>query len=584
MRTHHGRDAPFLRRPQRAAALIAWLLAAALLGGCNESPPDGERKGQGGGGITGGEPAPVARSLEQILASGRLRVLTRNAPTTWYVDRDGEPAGPEHDLVTAFAASLGLEVEFLVAETIDEILARLEAGDADLAAAGLTVTDARRPRFRFGPSYQSVTQQVVCRRDTAQPESLEELAGLDLVVIASSSYSERLAELKAGGHPGLRWRETAEHDTEALLRQVWSREIDCTVADSTIVDINRRYMPELIAPLNLSRDQNLAWAFPREAEALARAVGEWQTEFESHGGLARVRERYYGFYAEFDYVDIARYVRRIDQRFPRYRAYFQEAAEQYGLDYTLVAAQGYQESHWVANAKSPTGVRGIMMLTLPTARAMGVTNRLDPRQSIFGGARYLAKLKTRFDEAVQEPDRTWLALAAYNVGRGHLHDAQVLARERGLSPHRWADVKEVLPLLADKRFYARLKYGYARGHEPVRYVQRIREYQQVLVSQLAVDVARSRVGGGEPRPPAAEGAQAARSKLRSSPVSTASPGSRVPAPSPRGQGSPTTCRHGASGKCSEGSGEPAWACQPLPRYWALKPRTSSCTRRVASLS
>ncbi len=472
----------------------AWA-AALLLAACGEAPEGGA--GAGGGAPVqtqapaqaAAPPAPLPRSLPQIKTSGTLRVLTRNAPTTWYIDRDGQPAGPEHDLVEAFAAALGVEAEYVMAATVDDILRRLEAGEADLAAAGLTITDARKERLLFGGSYQSVTQQVVCRRDTAQPESVEDLVGLDLVVIASSSYSERLRELRADGHPGLAWRETAELDTEALLRQVWSRAIDCTVADSNIVDINRRYMPELIAPFNLSRDQPLAWAFPAGSEALVEASGEWLAAFGQDNSLARLRDRYYGFYAEFDYVDIARYIRRIDQRFPRYRDLFQKAAEEHALDYTLVAAQGYQESHWVADAKSPTGVRGIMMLTLPTAKAMGVTNRLDPRQSIFGGARYLAHMTRRFDEAVREPDRTWLALAAYNVGRGHLHDAQALARRQGLAPHLWADVKQVLPLLSDPRYYRDLKYGYARGHEPVRYVQRIREYQQVLVRQLQGELA-----------------------------------------------------------------------------------------------
>jgi len=127
-----------------------------------------------------------------------------------------------------------------------------------------------------------------------------------------------------------------------------------------------------------------------------------------------------------------------------------------------------------------------MMLTLDTAKAMGVNSRLDPKQSIFGGAKYLSQLiNKRFSDEVKEPDRTWLALAAYNVGRGHLHDAQSLARKQGLNPYLWSDIKQVLPLLSDKRYYHDLKYGYARGNEPVRYVQRIREYQHILENELA---------------------------------------------------------------------------------------------------
>lgn len=447
---------------------IVMILLALLLVACGERPESGSAEG---------------RSLEAIKASGKLVVLTRNAPTTWYIGRDGEPTGPEHDMVEAFAASLGVAPEFRELPTIDAILTALENDEGDLAAAGLTHTPVRAKRFRFGPAYQDVTQQVVCRRDNVQPESIDELLGLDIKVIARSSYSERLERIKADSHPNLTWTETADADTETLLRQVWNRDIDCTVADSNIVDINRRYFPELITPMNLGRSQSLAWAMPAGAGELETAVADWLEAFESSGRLAALQERYYGFFEVFDYVDTRVYIRRIDQRFPKYRGYFHQAAERYDLPPLLLAAQGYQESHWNPSARSPTGVRGIMMLTRNTAQAMGVDNRLDPRQSIFGGAKYLARMKKRFVDEVTEPDRTWLALAAYNVGRAHLHDAQILARRQGLSPHLWRDIKQVLPLLSEKRYYRDLKYGYARGMEPVRYVQRIREYQHILKNE-----------------------------------------------------------------------------------------------------
>lgn len=447
---------------------ILLILLVVLLAACGDRQESGSAEG---------------RSLETIKASGKLVVLTRNAPTTWYIGRDGEPTGPEHDMVEAFAATLGVEPEFRELPTIDAILTALENDEGDLVAAGLTHTPVRAKRFRFGPAYQDVTQQVVCRRDNVQPESIDELMGLNIKVIARSSYSERLERIKADSQPDLAWTETEDADTETLLRQVWNRDIDCTVADSNIVDINRRYFPELITPMNLGRSQSLAWAMPAGAGELETAVADWLEGFAESGRLAALQERYYGFFEVFDYVDTRVYIRRIDERFPKFRGYFREAAGRYDLPPLLLAAQGYQESHWNPSARSPTGVRGIMMLTRNTAQAMGVDNRLDPRQSIFGGAKYLARMKKRFVEEVAEPDRTWLALAAYNVGRAHLHDAQKLARQQGLSPHLWRDIKQVLPLLSEKRYYKDLKYGYARGMEPVRYVQRIREYQHILRNQ-----------------------------------------------------------------------------------------------------
>ncbi|MDX1610119.1 MAG: membrane-bound lytic murein transglycosylase MltF [Halofilum sp. (in: g-proteobacteria)] len=453
------------RAPARTLAAIALLFAA----GCDfqaENPKQVE-----------------TRSLEQILADGTLTVLTRNAPTTYYIDRHGEPAGPEYDLVTAFAESLGVEVEFKLLPTVNAILLALQAGEGDLAAAGLTITDARHERFRFGPPYQQVTQQVVCRRGGSTPESVAELVGLELEVIASSSYVERLKELQAGEHPELEWRETYDKTTEQLLADVWHERLDCTVADSTIVDINRRYYPELTAPFNLTREQQLGWALPWQRADLAGAIEDWLEAFEEADKLALWEEAHYGFFEVFDYVDTRTLIRRIDQRFPRFREPFYAAARKYGLDPILLAAQGYQESHWNPNARSPTGVRGIMMLTRITAREVGVKNRLDPVQSIHGGARYLARMRNRLPDSIEEPDRTWLALAAYNVGWGHLQDARGLAEDLGLNPDRWNDLQVVLPKLSDPDFYEDLRYGYARGTEPVRYVQRIREYQHIIESE-----------------------------------------------------------------------------------------------------
>ena len=424
------------------------------------------------------------RSLEEIRASGKLVVLTRNAPTTLYTDRDEKQSGPEHDLIESFAASLNVEVEYRIKASIKEIIAAVENSEGDLAAAGLTITENRSKKFLFGPPYQDVTQQVVCRRDNVQPDEIEDLVGLNLMVIADSSYVERLQALREL-HPQLEWKETTTEDTEQLLRAVWQREIDCTIADSNIVDINRRYFPELIAPLNLNESESLGWMMSAERGDLQQAIADWLQGFEESGELATLQERYYGFVEVFDYVDTRKFIRRIKSRYPKYRKYFEEAAAKYELSPLLLAAQAYQESHWRANARSPTGVRGIMMLTLDTARAMGVKSRLDPKQSIFGGAKYLHRLlHNRFAEEVEEPDRTWMALAAYNVGRGHLHDAQTLAREQGLNPHLWSDLKQVLPLLSDKRYYRNLKYGYARGTEPVRYVQRIRDYRLILENEL----------------------------------------------------------------------------------------------------
>jgi len=417
----------------------------------------------------------------KALATGdELIVLTRNAPTTWYQGRAGL-AGPEHDLVNDFAQYAGFKVRFRVLGSIDEILREIRAGRGHMAAAGITRTEGRnREGFVFGPAYQQVEQQVVCRRNAGKlPKTVADLSSVRLTIIADSSYRETLVSLQRK-FPELNWNEAPDTSTELLLEKVWRKQIDCTIADSTIVNINRRYYPELVVAFSIGQPQAMSWLLsPRQPE-LAEKLQTWFQQVKQSGRLANIQERYYGHVEIFDYVDMKKFLRRIEERLPQYKTHFQKAAEESGIPWTLLAAQSYQESHWRANAKSPTGVRGMMMLTLNTARSLGVTNRLDVSQSIHGGARYLSKMLKRIPETVKDEDRLWYALAAYNVGYGHLSDARRLATRLNKNPDRWMDLKQVFPLLMQKKYYKSLRYGYARGTEPVRYVQRIRDYQQVL--------------------------------------------------------------------------------------------------------
>lgn len=420
---------------------------------------------------------------KRIAERGEIVVLTRNAPTTYYEGPHGLK-GYEYELATAFARSLGVDARFVVLNSVAEILQDLEEGRGDFAAAGLTRTEARAKRFLFGPPYHTIRQEVVCHRRGPRPSSIEELAEVDLLIIADSSYEERLQAVKTQ-IPELEWSVTASQSTEQIMEKVWRRQVDCTVADSNIVDINRRYFPDLVVTMSLSQDQRLAWVLPAGAQALKQLMDSWFTTFKRRGRLATLEERYYGHVKKFDYVGTHRFLRHVRTRLPKYRRIFEAAADHYELPWPLLAAQAYQESHWRPHAKSPTGVRGIMMLTRLTASSLGIENRLDPGKSIWGGARYLAKLQRRLPDTIEDPDRTWIALAAYNVGMGHIKDARRLARRKDLNDTRWKDLKQVLPLLSQKQYYRTLPHGYARGYEPVRYVQQIRDYRDQLRRYLS---------------------------------------------------------------------------------------------------
>jgi membrane-bound lytic murein transglycosylase F len=162
------------------------------------------------------------------------------------------------------------------------------------------------------------------------------------------------------------------------------------------------------------------------------------------------------------------------------KPHFEEAELASGVDWRLVAALAYQESHWDAAATSPTGVRGLMMLTEETADRLQIKDRLDARASILGGARYFALLKDALPPRLPEPDRTYLALAAYNIGIGHLEDARILAQRSGLNPDKWQDVRQVISKLAEPDTYQSLKHGYARGGEATQLVDNIRNYYDIL--------------------------------------------------------------------------------------------------------
>lgn len=411
--------------------------------------------------------------------TGILTVVTRNGSTTYYLDRHEIRKGPEYDLAMEFAKSRGWEVHWKVVPTTAEVLEVLEAGGAHLAAAGLTHLDSRNERFERGPAHTEITQQVICHRQmNPMPGSPEDLINVDLRVTADSSYAEKLEEL-SGEYQDLGYT-PAEMSTEVLLGQVSQQGIECTVADSNIVQINRRFMPYLHIALNITDGQNLGWYLPKGYEDLAMEAFSWMNSREGDEAISEMYSRYYEHITKFDFVDLRALNRRIQERLPEYKEYFLQAEEDTGMPADLLASLAYQESHWDPGAVSPTGVRGIMMLTRRTARHLGVQDRLDPAQSIEGGARYLEERYRLLPQDIPESDRLYLALASYNVGRGHLLDARQLARNLGKDPDSWEDMREVLPLLADPRYYPALRYGYARGFEPVHFVSRIRNYRDII--------------------------------------------------------------------------------------------------------
>ena len=417
--------------------------------------------------------------LQQVKDSKQLVVVTRNSATTFYEGNDG-PAGLEYELLKRFADSLDAELNLIVSGNLHEIIPMVANGEVHFAAAGLTITNERKKLVRFAEPYQQIKQQLIYRSSGQKPKNISDISNQNFAVLAGSSHAELLTQLKHE-HDTLLWHESTDSDEEELLDQVWRRELDLTIADSNTLTLNRRLYPELRVAFDLTDPESLAWAFPQSQDnSLYRAANDFIKELKNSGELDQLIELYYGHLNDFNYVATKWFSQHRQQRLPEFEPFFIQAGARHGIDWQLLAAIGYQESHWRARAKSPTGVRGIMMLTLPTAQQLGVKSRLDPMQSIWGGAKYFSQLKKSLKGAISEPDLTWMSLAAYNIGIGHLRDAQILAQEQGGNPNKWLDVKEALPLLQQQRWHSTTRHGYARGKEAVTYVTNIRKYYDQL--------------------------------------------------------------------------------------------------------
>jgi len=458
---------------RKITAFILLPVLFAITSGCDQSDDISTQTSGGKAPSDSGQILEMS-FLETIKARGKLIVLTSNLPTTYYFDRDNQATGPEFDMTQSFAKSLQVDVEYKIYDSTKELIDALRNKEGDIAAAGLTVNDKRKTEFDFGPVYQKTNEYLVCHRDKKRIKNEAGLKDLEIVLAADSSYTE---SIKA--YPDVLWTTDQNLNTVDLITQVANKKITCTVSDSTLYDIERRYHTEIQNKYTLAKGSELAWMFNKNNDELGQTISDWFVQYKESYELAHMLEKYYGFIEIFDYVDTHKFLKRVKTRLPKYKDFFVDAAEKNDIEPSLLAAQSYQESHWNRKAKSPTGVRGIMMLTQPVAKSLGVTNRLNAKQNIYAGAKFHAKMK-KMVEQVDEPTRSWLALAAYNIGRGHFRDAQSLARKLNKNPDYWHDMKEVLPLLSQKKYYKNLRYGYARGNEPVRYVTRIRNYDELL--------------------------------------------------------------------------------------------------------
>jgi membrane-bound lytic murein transglycosylase F len=407
-------------------------------------------------------------------ADGTLVVAIRETPA--FFQREGDTAsGYEHDLVTAFAESQGLKPKFIQAADPYELNDLALAGRVHLAASMPLGNEA----LQFSAPIRTVTQWIVGHNDVLGPERLSDLAGKTVEVLAGSPLADTLRGLDEKSRPLV--VEVPGANEMDLLARVAGHKAELAAVHGIHLDLAVNFHPELVPLLQLPGKLEFGWAFGGEgADALRAKADAFIAAARADGTLARLHDRYFGHIKRINAEGIARFLDDTRAKLPAWRRHFQSAQDLTGIDWRLLAALAYQESHWDPLATSPTGVRGMMMLTEDTADALRVRNRLDPQESIRAGARYLAQLVEQVPETARLPDRLWLALSAYNLGMGHFRGARAIAQKMKRDPDVWYEMKQVLPQLARPEIYARLKSGAARGGEAVIMVENIRSYYDVL--------------------------------------------------------------------------------------------------------
>jgi len=418
--------------------------------------------------------------LDRVKKTGILTVLTRYDPTTYYEAADGF-TGLEHDLVQLFAQHLGVKAKFIIPDTFTQILQQTQSGKADFAAAGISVTEERKKQLLFSPPYHKIREQVIYRSGTKRPKNISDLSNGIIELVQGTSHIETLEQLQKS-NPQLQWLTNNELDTDGLLYLINARLIDYTIADSNQITLIRRFYPKLNVAFDIGPPRHLAWAFQKSTDtSLYVEANLFFQKIKKNKTLKQLLERHYGHTRHIKYVGHCTFRLHFESRLPEFQYLFEQASEKYAIDWRILAAISYQESHWNKSAVSPTGVKGLMMLTQATANQLKVKDRTKPKDSIFGGALYLKQRIKKIPKRIQEPDRTWLALASYNIGFGHLEDARIITQKLGKNPDKWIDVKQALPLLTKKQWYSQTKHGYARGKEPVLYVDNIRSYIDLLL-------------------------------------------------------------------------------------------------------
>ena len=415
--------------------------------------------------------------LEKIKKTGVLKLITNNSINTYYY-YNGQPTGFEYDLAKEFADFMDVDLD-VVSPGWNNMFAYLKQGKGDFIGSGLAITKKRIEKVNFSIPYMTIQQRIVYHKSVTGPKNIKDLAFRTLHIRRGTSYHSRLEKIKKSG-VNLHYILHDNIPTEELIRMVNDRKIEFTIANDNVAYLIQRYYPDIRIGIPLQEKEYFAWAVNKNDLQLLEQINEFFLSANLTGLVQKISEKYYSNFENSDPFDLKKFHQRLETRLPKYKKTIINESRKYNFDWKLIAAIVYQESHFNPTAKSSTNVMGLMQVTTSTAEEMGIENRLNPAQSIKAGIKYLDKMVKKFDYIKDDYEKMLFALASYNIGYGHVMDAMQIARKMGLDEKMWQNLKTALPLLSKSDYYTKTQYGYARGWEPVQYVDRILVYFDIL--------------------------------------------------------------------------------------------------------
>lgn len=418
-------------------------------------------------------------SAAKVQSQAEIKVLTLMNPLSYSTDKTGYQFGIDHDLLENFAEHYHLRVKFIPVANEAEMKLALSAGRGDIAAARLA-TPQNKHDFLVGPAYEETFLALFCQVK-AQVANVADLKHKRLAILSKDNlhgFQQKLSRLA----PQSRIQVVTSPAPNILFKKMARNKVDCIIAENLEGEFYARYYHSIEKVTPLTKNYSLSWWVRPQLTDLNRLLQAWFQRASRNDDIMRVHDRYKLYLSELNRQDVLNFMKQTRLTLPEFERQFRNAAREHNLPWQLIAAVSYQESKWNSEAVSYTGVRGLMQLTKETADHLGVEDRTDPLQSIWGGAKYLRYLLNKTPTYLNFKDRLCLTLAAYNMGYGHLRDAQKILEKQGKNPYSWRHLREVLPLLENSSYASEFEYGLARGSETVEYVERVSGFYNLMVA------------------------------------------------------------------------------------------------------